>query len=212
MGPRDREPWNYEPKSQEIVRNYLNFRYQLIPYLYTESQIAARQGLPLLRHLVIEFQDDPNVFNIEDQFLCGRNLLIAPILTKSNTRQIYLPKGTWFDYWTGEQLTGPQWITRTCNIETIPIYVRAGCILPLGPEVQCTDEMTDDWLMLRIFPNNAGKASYKILDKTKTVQINAQLEDDSLKVEIKPKPAQVQVELPKSIKISSIHINEELVS
>ncbi|NVM31094.1 MAG: DUF4968 domain-containing protein [Candidatus Helarchaeota archaeon] len=211
-GPRYREPWNYEPKSQDIVRNYLNFRYQLIPYLYSESKVAARQGLPLLRHLVIEFQDDPNVFNIEDQFLCGQNLLIAPILTQNNTRRLYLPEGTWFNYWTGEQLNGPKWITLTSDIDTIPLFVRAGIILPLGPEVQCTDEMTDDWLMLRIYPDKAGKASYKILDKEKTVQINAQLEENSLKVEIKPKPAQVQVELPKNIKISSLFVNGKLVN
>ncbi|GAG36034.1 unnamed protein product, partial [marine sediment metagenome] len=91
--PRYREPWNYEPETQEIVRKYLNFRYQLLPYLYTEAQIASQKGLPMLCPLVIEFQTDPNVANIEDQFMCGRNLLIAPILTKNNTRNIYIPDG-----------------------------------------------------------------------------------------------------------------------
>ncbi|NVM56409.1 MAG: hypothetical protein HWN66_22110, partial [Candidatus Helarchaeota archaeon] len=209
--PRYREPWNYEPKTQNIVRNYLNFRYQLIPYLYTESQIAASQGLPILRHLALEF-DDPTVYNIEDQFLSGSNLLIAPILTKNNTRRVYIPEGSWFDYWTGEQLTGPTWITRTADIETIPIYVRAGTILPLGPEVQCTDELTDDWLLLRIYPDQNGNASYTIYDKEQRVKIMAHLEADSLKVQIVPKPSHVEVELPKGIKTTSLVINGETIT
>lgn len=208
MGPRFREPWNYELTTQKIVRKYLNFRYQLIPYIYTESQIAAKQGLPLLRHLVIEFQNDPTTFNIEDQFLCGRNLLIAPILTKNNTRMVYLPEGIWYDYWSGERMTGPQWITRTCDLETIPFFIRAGTILPLGSEVQCTDEMNNNQLFLKVFPNDLGKASYELLDKERTVQIDAYLEENILKISIKPKPAQVQVELPKSVKFSKIQIEE----
>ena len=210
--PRFREPWNYEPETQEIVRKYLNFRYQLIPYLYTEAQIAAQQGLPILRHLVIEFQNDPTTFNIEDQFLCGRNLLIAPILTKNNTRLIYLPEGNWYDYWTGEQLTGPQWISRTYTLEFIPIFVRAGTILPLGPEVQCTDELTDDWLHLKIYPDLTNASSYELIDKEKHIRIEAYLEEDTLKVTIEPSPKDIQVELPKNIKISTILINEEPVN
>lgn len=201
--PRYREPWNYEPKTQEIVRKFLNLRYQLIPYLYTESQIAAEQGLPFLRHLAIEF-DDPTVYSIEDQFLSGRNLLIAPILTKNNTRLIYIPKGSWFDYWTGEKLNGPQWITRTSDLETIPLYIRAGSILPLGLEVQCTDELTSDWLLLKIFPDESGHATYEILDKDKNIKIEATLENQTLHIRIDPKPSTLRVELPAGMKYSTI--------
>ena len=206
--PRYREPWNYEPNTQEIVRNFLNLRYQLIPYLYTESQVAAGQGLPMLRHLAIEF-DDPNVYNIEDQFLCGRNLLVAPILTQNNTRRIYIPAGTWFDYWTGEKYTGPQWISQTHDLESIPVFVRAGTILPLGPAVQCTDELTGDWLLLKIYPDGKGTASYQVLDKKLKVEITANIENETLKVSISPKPAQVHVEIPKSVSMSQILINNK---
>ena len=210
--PRYREPWNYEPETQEIVRKYLNFRYQLLPYLYTEAQIASQKGLPMLCPLVIEFQTDPNVVNIEDQFMCGRNLLIAPILTKNNTRNIYIPDGTWYDFWTGEKLTGPRWLTRTYSLEFVPVFVRAGSICTLGPEVQCTDELTDDWLYLKIYPDNAGKASYEILDRERRVQIDARLEDGCLKVTIDPKPSHIQVELPKSLGVSTMLINEESIN
>ena len=211
MGPRYREPWNYEQKTQEIVRNYLNFRYQLIPYLFTEAQLAAQQGLPMLSPLVIEYQTDHNVFNIEDQFLCGRNLLIAPILTKNNSRNIYIPKGIWYDYWTDEKIIGPRWINRICKIEHIPIFNKAGTILPLGPEVQCTDELTDDWLILKIFPDDNGNASYTIIDNDNKININAKLEEDSLKITINPRPIHLKIEIVKSIDISNIHINGELM-
>ncbi len=211
-GPRYREPWNYEIRTQEIVRKYLNFRYQLIPYIYTESQVAASQGLPLLRPLVLEFQTDPTVFNIEDQFLCGRNLLIAPILTKSNTRNIYIPEGIWFDYWTGDQLTGPQWITRTVGLDFVPIFVRAGSIVPLGSEVQCTDELTNDWFLLKIYPDSKGTAVYEILDKDKRIEIKAQIEDDILKVDIVPTPKDIQIEMAKSVRISRILVNGEPIN
>lgn len=163
----------------------------------------------MLCPLVIEFQTDHNVANIEDQFMCGRNLLIAPIVTKNNTRSIYLPEGTWYDYWTGEQLTGRCWITRTCSLEFIPVFVRTGSILPLGPEVQCTDELADDWLLLKIYPDANGEASYEILDKERRVQIDAVLEDGSLKVAIDPRPSYVGVELPKGITASTLLLNGE---
>jgi alpha-D-xyloside xylohydrolase len=211
-GPRFREPWNYEPTTQEIVRKYLNLRYQLIPYLYTEAQIAANRGLPLLRPLVLEFQTDPNVFNIEDQFLCGRNLLIAPILTKSNTRNIYIPEGIWYDYWTHEQITGPQWISRTCDLETIPIFVRAGSIVPLGSEIQCTDELTTDWFLLKIFPSPARTASYEVIEEDKRIKIAAEIEAETLKVTIEPRPKDLQIEIPKNSKVSRITVNGQLLN
>ncbi|MHA1131063.1 MAG: TIM-barrel domain-containing protein [Candidatus Helarchaeota archaeon] len=206
--PRYREPWNYEPKTQEIVRNFLSLRYQLIPYLYTESQIAAGKGLPLLRHLIIEF-DDPNICNLEDQFLCGRNILVAPILTKINTRRIYIPEGIWFDYWTGEKFIGPQWITQTHELDSIPLFIRAGTILPLGPKVLCTDELTNDWILLKIYPDDKGTASYQILDKKQVVEITAKVDHAVLKVTITPEPAQVHIEIPKSISVTQILINNE---
>jgi len=166
----------------------------------------------LLRHLVIEFQNDPTTFNLEDQFLCGRNLLIAPILTKNNTRMVYLPEGTWYDYSTGEQLTGPQWITQTCDLSSIPIFVHAGSILPLGAEVQCTDELTNDWFLLKIYPDSNGAASYEIMDKENRIQITAQIENDTLNIEMIPKPKKIEVDIPKSLSISTITINGESIN
>ncbi|MHA1267394.1 MAG: TIM-barrel domain-containing protein [Candidatus Helarchaeota archaeon] len=208
-GPRFREPWNYEPATQEIVRKFLTFRYQLIPYLYCESQIASSKGLPLLRPLVLEFQADPSVYNIEDQFLCGRNLLVAPILTQNRTRLLYLPSGRWYDYWTDESLEGPLWISKHCDLEQIPLYIRAGVILPLAPPVQCTAELPSDKLILKIYPSKKGVASYTLLDKEFRCSITARIKGEIVYVQIDPKPSQLEIHLPKNLKITSIKVNEE---
>jgi alpha-D-xyloside xylohydrolase len=206
-GPRFKEPWNYKPETQDIVRNYLNLRYQLIPYLYTESKIAVEQGLPLLKALVIEYLNDPTVYNIEDQFLCGRNLLIAPILTKNNTRKIYIPEGLWYDYWNLEEYKGPQWIIQTHEIETIPILVKGGTILPLGSVAQSTDQMTNDYFKLLIFPDLEQKASYKIIDKEKKMAIESSIENEILKIQINPKPSNLEIKYPKNQDVSEILVN-----
>jgi len=207
--PRYREPWNYEPATQEIVRRFLNLRYQLIPYLYTEAQIASQKGLPLLSPLVIEFQNDPNVRRIEDQFMCGRNLLIAPILTADKMRSVYIPEGTWFDFWTDEQLRGPRWVTLTCDLEDIPVFARAGSVLPLGPEVQCTDELKDYRFLLKVYPDSTGLGFYEILDKDKTVQIRACLEAGTMKVTVDPEPLHIEVAIPASMHVSELLINDK---
>lgn len=94
-----------------------------------------------MRHLALEFPDDPTVVHIEDQFLCGRSLLLAPILDRDARRRVYLPPGGWHDFHTGERLEGPQWIEREWPIETFPLFVRAGAVLPLAPVVQHTGEL-----------------------------------------------------------------------
>lgn len=160
--PRYREPWNFEPETQEIVREYLNLRYQLIPYLNSESKVAASAGLPLLRHLVLEYQDDPTVYNIEDQFLCGRHLLIAPILTRNNNRKVYLPEGRWYDFWTGEPVQGGRWLDVNVALDRISLYVRAGTALPLAPVVQCTDELEGKPLTWNLYPDADGIARYEL--------------------------------------------------
>ncbi|MBD3227299.1 MAG: DUF4968 domain-containing protein [Candidatus Lokiarchaeota archaeon] len=207
-GPRFKEPWNYEPETQDIVRKFLNLRYQLIPYIYNESQIAAKQGLPLLRALVIEFPDDPTVYNIEDQFLCGRNLLIAPILTNNNTRKIYIPKGIWYDYWTFKKINGPQWITQTHELDSIPIFVRSGTILPLGPVVQSTDKMTNDSFILMIFPDSDLTASYVIKEKDTSITMKSSIKDEILTINTNPESLSLDYKFPSNLKISEIVIND----
>ena len=209
--PRHREPWNFAPETQAIVRDYLDLRYRLIPYLYTEAQVAAGEGLPVLRHLVIDFQDDPTVHHIEDQFMSGRSLLIAPLLTQNVSRRIYLPAGSWFDFWNGQCYKGRQWIERKADVRTIPFFVRAGTILPLAFPCQSVDELTLDGVTLKVYPDAAGRAMYEIRDKDQVHRISAHLKDEVLDVEMHPEPGAIKIELPEGYSGSAIRLNGKLM-
>lgn len=162
-----------------------------------DTWVAAAGGLPLLRHLVMDFQEDPTVFNIEDQFMTGRALLVAPILTKNNSRRIYLPAGIWYDFWTGECIEGGHWITREAHIETIPVYVRGGTILPLADAAQCTDQLRTDRLTLRVYLNAEGRAAGEILDGQCRLSFEArQKQDAAVGVRVPPGVVNSVVELP----------------
>jgi alpha-D-xyloside xylohydrolase len=194
--PKFREPWQFDPETQRIVRKYLELRYRLIPYLYSEAHVAAAGGLPLLRHLVIDFQNDPTVFNIEDQFMTGRALLVAPILTRNNSRRIYLPAGIWYDFWSGERSDGGRWITREADIETIPVYVRGGIILPLAAAAQCADQLSTDGITLRVYPDTEGWAAGEILDGQRRISFEARQKEDAVEVSVPPGVVNSVVELP----------------
>jgi len=166
--PGYREPWNFAPETQAIVRDYLGLRYRLIPYLYTEAQVAAREGLPVLQHLVIYIQDDPTVYNIEDQFMSGRSLLVEPLLTQNVSQRIYLPARSCFDFWNGQRYKGRKWIEREADVRTIPFFVRVGTILPFTFPCQSTDELTLDRETLKIYPDASGRVMYETLTRTKS--------------------------------------------
>lgn len=139
-----REPWQFSETAQAIIRDYLNLRYRLIPYLYSEAIDSAASGLPLLRPLVVDYQDDRTVHAIDDQFLCGRNILVAPVMREDHERTHYLPDGIWYDFFDKQASEGRRWITRACPLDRIPIWLRGGTVIPFGPVVQSTAELTDD--------------------------------------------------------------------
>jgi alpha-D-xyloside xylohydrolase len=134
-GTTPREPWAYGEETVKIFRKYAQLRYRLIPYLYAYAHIASQTGLPLMRPLLLEFQDDPAAHDVDSQYLLGEWLLIAPILTERDYRTIYLPRGRWMDYRTSIVYDGPKYIQYHAPLDTLPIFVREGAIIPLGPEM-----------------------------------------------------------------------------
>ena len=186
-GPRFREPWNYEPKTQEIFRRFIELRYRFMPYLYSEAHHSAKSSLPVMRPLVYEFQDDPTVFNIEDQFLFGQAVLVAPILDERYERKIYLPAGLWADGWTGEIITGLRWIDYLADIECVPYFYRGGYVVPQGPKMQYVDEHPLDPLTLHIVLDESGNATYTLIDENETITISSQLSDGTLDLRVEPK-------------------------
>lgn len=161
--PGYKEPWNYGEKAQRIFKKYDRMRYRFLPYIYSEAYRMHTTGMPLMRALVLEYQDDENVYDIDDQYLFGSNLLVAPVTTKgARTRVVYLPKGTWYDYWTGEKYKGRQYLNVVTPLEKLPIYVKAGGIIPKRNRIEQVGEQPADTLTLEVFPEE--ESSFEIYD------------------------------------------------
>ena len=145
----------HDARVEIICRKYLELRYRLLPYLYSSVRECATTGMPIMRALWIHFPEDPKAVARGDEYLWGGNLLVAPVVEKgATTREVYLPQGAWYDFWTGERLDGGREITRAIDLETIPLYVRAGSILPLGPVKQFVSDTVDGSLSVSIYPGS----------------------------------------------------------
>jgi len=143
----------HNEKVEPICRKYLELRYRMLPYLYSAVRDGTVTGLPVMRALWLHYPDDPKAVECPDEYLWGRDILVAPVVEKgANSRKIYLPRGVWYDFWTREKLDGGHELMRPVDLETIPLYVRAGTILPLGPVKQYTAEQVDQPLSISIYP------------------------------------------------------------
>ena len=161
--PTYKEPWNYGEEAQEIFRKYDRLRYSLIPYLYSESYKMHKTGMPIMRALVLEYQDDPNVYEISDQYLLGDNLMICPVTTKgAKTRLVYLPQGNWINYWTGERLAGKEYYNVLTPLDEMPIFVKAGAIIPTQKPLNFIGEEEIDQIILDIYPE--GNSNFTLYD------------------------------------------------
>jgi alpha-glucosidase (family GH31 glycosyl hydrolase) len=145
------------PQVEPIVRKYLELRYRLLPYTYTIAKECCDTGLPLMRSLWIHYPHDPAAVACGNQFLWGRDLLVSPVVAKGATsRSLYLPAGTWHDYWTEERVAGGREITRAVDLETMPLHVRAGAIVPHGPAREYVDQPSSDPMTLVVYPGADG--------------------------------------------------------
>jgi alpha-glucosidase (family GH31 glycosyl hydrolase) len=143
----------HDARVERICRKYLELRYRLLPYLYSAVRECSVTGMPVMRAMWLHYPDDARAVACGDQYLFGKNLLVAPVVEKdATTRKVYLPRGRWYDFWTAELLEGGREISREVNLEIMPIYVRAGSILPLGPVKQYTAEKVNDPLSIVIYP------------------------------------------------------------
>jgi len=145
------------PAIEPVVKKYDELRYQLMPYTYTLAWEARNKGLPLMRSMWMHYPTDTIAIKKSDQFLWGRDLLIAPVYEKAaTTRKVYLPVGVWYDWWTNEKQSGGKTISRTIDLSVMPIYVRAGAIIPLEPIRQYTAEPVTEPTSLKIFTGANG--------------------------------------------------------
>ena len=142
---------------EPICRQYLELRYRLLPYNYTLVWEAVDKGLPLMRALWIHYPDDPEATRCGDEYLWGKDILVAPVVKKGATsRTIYLPAGLWYDFWSNRREMGGQVIKRYVDLSTLPLYVRAGAIIPFGPVIQYVDQPTDEPLTWQVYTGDNG--------------------------------------------------------
>jgi hypothetical protein len=148
----------HNPEVEPICRQYLNLRYRLLPYLYSVVYEGHRTGLPIMRALWLHYPDDPSAVARGDEYLWGRDLLVAPVTERgAKARRLYLPRGRWYDFWTNEAIDGGREIDRPVDLATTPLYVRAGGIVPMGPVKQYTDEQVSGPLTLTVYPGADGQ-------------------------------------------------------
>ena len=142
---------------EPICRKYLELRYRMLPYLYSVVRECATTGMPIMRALWLHYPEDPIAVARQDQYLWGRQILVAPVVEKAATaRSVYLPQGRWYDFWSNERLEGGREIPRSVDLETMPLYVAAGTVLPLGPVKQHTSERVEQPLSISIYPGASG--------------------------------------------------------
>lgn len=141
-GTSKREPYSY-PNIQEVVRKWFKLRYALIPYLLQESAKVATSGYPVLRAMLLQCPEDKTVWHIDDQYFFGDDFLVAPVMNEVGVRDVYLPEGSWVNFFTGERQVGPCWLRKfECALQDMPVWVRDGACIPVYPEaVASTDEM-----------------------------------------------------------------------
>jgi alpha-glucosidase/alpha-D-xyloside xylohydrolase len=151
----------HNARVEVICRKYLELRSRLMPYLYTAVRDACDSGLPIMRALWLHDPTDPEAVRRGDQYLWGPDLLVAPVVEKGATsRRLYLPRGRWVDFWTNESLAGGREIDRPVDLDTVPLYVRAGAIVPMGPVRQYVDEPSPEAPSLVVYPGADGTSDW----------------------------------------------------
>ena len=159
--PDENELWSYGPEAQKILVDYDNLRYRLLPYIYSEAwQVTSNHGT-LMRPLVMDWRNDVAAQNTGDEYLFGPAILVSPVTTQGATsRSVYLPRATWYDFWTGAKVEGGKHIEADAPLTKLPLYVRAGSIIPMGPTMEWSTEKPADPIEVRVYPGADGDFTF----------------------------------------------------
>lgn len=164
-GLRPREPWEFGEDALRISREWVRLRYSLLPYIWQVAREVEQAGLPFIRPLCLEYPDDPVALDVDDEYLFGREILVAPVFddgTDAVTRDIYLPEGVWYDFFTDERFEGPTRLRRSVTLDEMPVFVREGAVIPrveVGPEVRWTDDLVKEPWTLHVWGDAEVDAS-----------------------------------------------------
>ncbi len=161
-GRASQEPWVFDEETLRIYRKFVKLRYRLLPYLYDVCRETALTGIPMIRPLVLEYEKDENVRNLNDEFMVGDHLLVAPVLEQGQRKKlVYLPEGVWYDYWTKEQIMGGGYHIADAPLDGCPLYVKQGVILPMYQEMDYVSEKKDEVLFLEAYGANTRYVHYQ---------------------------------------------------
>lgn len=159
------EPWMFGEEAERISRDFLRLRYQLLPYLYTLAHENYKSGMPLARPLFFSDPADQNLLNESDSYLWGDNFLISPVVASGvKEKDVLVPKGNWVNFWTDEIVTGGKKITVSAPLDKMPIFVKAGSVIPMAPVMIYTDERPLDTLMIRVYPDSGTMGSFTLYE------------------------------------------------
>ena len=161
LSTSNRGPWDYGDEALQNYRKYSVLHMSLFPYRYAAAQEAAKTGIPIMRALVLEYQNDKQGREAKDEYLFGPDLLVAPVIDENTSRAVYLPAGDWIDYWSGKRLTGGNVVIAQAPLDVLPLYARAGAVIPRIPE----DVMT------LVPPAESGNSSVKSLDDRRVYEL-----------------------------------------
>lgn len=193
IGTIAQEPWAFGPEVESICRRYLNLRYQLLPYLYGLFAEAHQHGSPIMRPLAWEYQDEPDAVAAGDQFLLGSELLVAPILRQGATaRSVYLPAGDWFDFRTGKRHRGGRHILALAPLAELPLYVRAGAMIPLGAVQQFVGEKPLETVNLHIWPGEQGHLNWIEDDGISQTYLQGNISEREITCDVGPQGGEIQ--------------------
>lgn len=204
VGYHEQEPWSFGEPYESAYRKAIETRYHLLPYLYTLFHDASTTGAPIIRPLYYHYPQDERAVEVQDAFLVGDTLLSAPIYTEGATnRDVYLPAGLWFDYWTGNEYPGEGWTTLEAPLDSWPLLVRGNSILPSGPVMQHVNEQATDPLTFTCYMATDGLASYTLYEDDGTsqayrngessrIEVNCRVTADDVTIEIEEQFANFQ--------------------
>jgi alpha-D-xyloside xylohydrolase len=189
-----REPWYFGEKAIEVVREFARLRYRLLPYLYALSHEAHETGLPVVRPLWLEYPQDPHTPYVDQQYLLGPYLLVAPVFNEEGRCNIYLPPGRWYDWWDGTVVEGPRYLSASVPIERLPLYVRGDSLLPLAPAMDHIGQR--DWEPIELHVRVEKEAQLRFFDPQHPVDVKAQRRGKEVEVSLSVKvPRKLEIRL-----------------
>ncbi|XZI55446.1 glycoside hydrolase family 31 protein [Clostridium perfringens] len=161
MYTRRQEPWAFGPRAEKIAKKSIELRYELLPYIYDLYYISHKEGLPIFRPMIMEYEKDMNLLNMREQFMLGENMIVAPVLYEGErSKTVYLPKGSWFNYFTMEKLQGGKWYKLPCELDEILVFVKEGAIIPTYNKKFRNVKERPNNILLKVFGENAKGFHY----------------------------------------------------